>query len=109
MTARKRKVVATEETQTVTFSRRRRAVAIEEDTTPQYPPIAWAPGWSTVPVLSGAALRAQRDDQKHAALEYLAVAASGDPRDDARAVACASLILRAGPSASPLERTLGRL
>jgi len=108
VTARKRKVVATEETQTVTFSRRRRAVAIEEDTTPQYPPVAWAPGWDHG-LLSGAELRAQRDDQKHATLEYLAVAASGDPRDDARAIACAALILRAGPGASPLERTLGRL
>ena len=107
MAARKRRVVATEETQTVTFSRRRRALAIEEDTTQEYPPIAWAPGWDHR--LTGAALRAQRDDQKHAALEYLAVAASGDPRDDARAIACASLILRAGPGASALERTLGRL
>jgi hypothetical protein len=107
MTARKRKVVATEETQTVTFSRRRRALAIEEDTA-GYPPVAWAAGWDHG-LLSGAELRAQRDEQKHAALEYLWVVASGDPRDDSRAVACASLILRAGPSASPLERTLGRL
>jgi hypothetical protein len=107
---RTRKVVATEETQTVTFSRRRRAVAIEEDTREiEYPPLARAPGWSTVPLLSGAEFRAQRDDQKHATLEYLRVMASGDPRDDARAIACASLILRAGPGASPLERTLGRL
>src|SRR5260221_914863 len=109
MTARKRKVVATEETQTVTFSRRRRAVAIEEETTPEYPPVAWAPGWNHMPQLTDPVVRAQRDDQVHAALEYLAVVASGDPRDDARAVACASLILRAGPGASPLERTLGRL
>jgi len=84
---------------------RERAV-IEEDTTP----IAWAPGWN-----HGAPrehYRAQRATQVERCADFLALwAASADLDADVpdRLIAEAAIILRAGPGASPLELTLGRI
>ncbi len=114
MTARKRKVVATEETQTVTFSRRRRALAIEEDTRElpalaDYPLLRTAPGWDSVPQLNGPGVRAQREEQvRRSAMAVVAQVLEGDPRDNSFVAQTAANLLRAGPGASMTERVFGR-
>jgi len=116
VTARKRRVVATtEETETVTVSRRRsRQVAVEEDTRElpalaDYPVVRTAPGWDAVHRLTGPELRAQRAEQvRRAAMVLVAQARDGDPRDDGFTAQTAANLLRAGPGASMSERVFGR-
>src|SRR6266700_3027559 len=103
MATRKRRVTATRKVE--------ETVTIEETTTTQETDvIRWAPGWDSVPVLTGAALREQRSLQVQNSLRVVAAtAAETDTHGDRRAVETAAIILRAGPGASVLERIYGRV
>ena len=73
-------------------------------------PIAWAPGWDHNSPRRY--YRDQRAGQVERCADFLALwaasAAPGTPTPD-RLITEAAIILRAGPGATPLELTLGRI
>jgi hypothetical protein len=105
MATRKRKAVVTEETETVTVSRRRRQAVIEDTVTDEHPVLVFAPGWH-MPPLTGAAYRRHREQQVRRCLEFLVIRAA-DP-NERETVQCATNVLRAGPGASLGESIHGR-
>jgi hypothetical protein len=106
MVTRKRRAVVTEETETVTVSRRRRQAVITEAVTDEHPVLYAAPGWQGMPQLTGAAYRAHREQQVRRCLEFLVIRAA-DP-NERETVQCATNVLRAGPGASLGESIHGR-
>jgi len=107
MAARKRKAVITEEE--VTTVTRRQIALTEETQTHPWPVIERAAGWEPGHgLLSGAELRAQRGEQLQHCVRFLLIRSFGTGDGDAETVRCAAHILRAGPSASPLEKLHGR-
>ena len=107
---RDRKGRFTAERTTTTVTER---VTIDHDDTQ---PINWAPGWGddvrVMPDFRAGAARRQRAAQVERCADFLALwAASAQPSADPpdRLIAEAAIILRAGPGASPLELTLGRI